>query len=58
MSVHMFRTLAAGDVNRIKLVQECRYMEENLATSFTSTNLEQASEVDTRELKRTITAKD
>ena len=54
----MFRTLVAGDVNRIKLVQECRYMEENLATSFTSTNLEQASEVDTRELKRTITAKD
>ena len=35
-SSHVFRTLAAGDVNRIQLVQECRYLEENLATSFTT----------------------
>ena len=25
---HVFRTLAAEDVNRIQLVQECRYLEE------------------------------
>ena len=55
VSSHMFRTQAARDVNRIHLVQECRYLEENLATSSTSTILQQASEVDARELKRTIT---
>ena len=54
----MFRTLAAEDVNRIQLVQECRYLEENLAASFTSMILQQASELDVRELKRTIIAKD
>ena len=58
VSSHAFRTQAAGDVNRIHLVQECRYLEEDLATSSTSTILQQASEVDARELKRTINAKD
>ena len=58
MSAHVFRTLAAGDVNRIQLVQECRYLEENLATSFTTRIQQQASEVDARELKKTIIAKD
>ena len=57
VSSQVFRTLVAGDVNRIQLVQECRYLEENLATSFTSGILQQASEVDSRELK-TIIAKD
>ena len=47
----MFKTLAAGDVNRIQLVQECRYLDENLATSFTSRILQQASKVDARKLK-------
>ena len=50
----MSRTLAAGDVNRIQLVQECRYLEKNLATSFTTRILQQASEVDARELKKTM----
>ena len=58
VSSQVFRTLVAGDVNRIQLVQECRYLEENLATSFTSGILQQASEVDARELKKTIIAKD
>ena len=51
VSSHVFRTPAPGDVNRIQLVQECRYLEENLATSFTSRILQQASKVDGRELK-------
>ena len=55
---HVFRTLAAGDANRIQLVQECRYQEENLATSFTTRILQQGSELDARELKKTIIAKD
>ena len=58
VSSQVFRTLVAGDVNRIQLVQECRYLEENLATSFTSGILQQDSEVDSRELKKTIIAKD
>ena len=58
VSSHVFRTLVVVDVNRIQLVQECRYLEENLATSFTSRILQQASEVDARELKKTIIAKD
>ena len=58
VSSHAFRTLAAGDVNRIQLVQECRYLEENLATSFTTRILKQASEVDARELRKSIIAKD
>jgi len=35
VSSNVFRTLVAGDVNIIQLVQECRYLE-NLATSFSS----------------------
>ena len=58
VSLHVFRTLAVGDVNRIQLVQECRYLEENLATSFTTRILKQASEVDARELRKSIIAKD
>ena len=54
VSSQMFRTLVADDVNRIQPVQECRYLEENWATSFSSTILQQASEVDARELRRTI----
>ena len=57
LSVHVSRTLPAGDVNRIQLIQECRYLEENLATSFTSTIPQQASEENARELK-TIIPKD
>ena len=48
VSSHVFRTLAAGDVNRIQLVQESRYLEENLATGFTTRILQQASELDAR----------
>ena len=58
VSSQVFRTLVAGDVNRIQLVQECRYLEENLATSFTSGILQQASEVDARVLRKTVIAKD
>ena len=58
VSSHVFRTLVAEDVNRIQLVQGCRYLEENLTASFTSMILQQASELDVRELKRTIIAKD
>ena len=36
VSSHMLRTVVGG-VNRFHLVQECRYPEENLATSLTST---------------------
>ena len=38
----------------IELVQECWYVEGNLATSFTTRNLQQPSEVDAREVKTII----
>ena len=46
LSAHVFKTLAAGDVNRIQLVQE-----ENLANKLhISPGFCKASEVDAREL--------